>query len=122
VAIGLTWIGKAVRYLRNKLGKGETAADEDERLDRLRSRKAEIVRTIDDRRAATRFEPDADEESASVNVDDLLEAEGAASRPAGPPTPETSQLAPDQPNQEQSYTSRLFEAKKKAFGKDEPKS
>lgn len=122
VAMGLAWISKAVSFLGNKFGKGDGAADQDERLDRLRSRKAEVIRTIDDRRASTRFEPDTDDKSASVEVDNLLESEAGAPRPTTPPSSESSPLAPEQQEEEKSYTSRLFEAKKKAFGKNKPKN
>lgn len=124
VSISFAWLASLAIVLRNKLGKSEDTSDQDERIDRLRSRKAEVVRTIDDRRASTKFEPEADqslrqEDSSSANLKELLESE--SSRSKGRSTAGPSQLGPDRPDQEQSYTSRLFEAKKKAFDKDKPK-
>jgi Mg-chelatase subunit ChlD/uncharacterized membrane protein len=124
VSLSFAWLVNIVKYLRSKFGKNSDTTEVDERIDRLRSRKAEVVRTIDDRRATARFELDAEESldgdaSAGANIEDLLEPEDTGSKSRSTPT--ASQLAPDLTDKEQSYTSRLFEAKKKAFDKDKPK-
>lgn len=118
VTISFGWVMTLVRWIRAKLGRGETAQPE-ERLLRLRTSKAAIAEQIDERRAATRFEPVADSALAPGTADEILQqaAGGAAPTPA-PTIAPSAQLTPDAPEAE-SYTARLLKAKQQARRKEE---
>ena len=81
-----------------------------ETMARLRSRKAEVDRSIESRRAAARFEPDA-----ALPVDpNAIEAAEARPTTAGPPAaPAAKPVAETEP--EDTYTSRLLKAKKQVW-------
>lgn len=113
VAVHFYWIGPAAKWLWDRL-RGRSADDgADQRIERLRSRKAAISEEIDQRRAATRFEPQPDAELGTPEADAVLrDATGPSPQTPQPPSaPPTA--APDE--QQASYTSRLLEAKKKAW-------
>jgi hypothetical protein len=79
-------------------------------MNRLRSRKAEVDRSLENRRAATRFEPDA---GAPIDPNILSVAVGEAASAAGP-----APKAPPKPvaePQQDDYTSRLLKVKKKVW-------
>jgi hypothetical protein len=101
----------AYAYARAR-GQGlEPAADE--RLSRLRNRKAAVANQIDERRAAARFDPVADETATPSSDFDQALADasgGAASAPARPAPPTSSTPQTEQ----ETYTERLLAAKKKA--------
>ena len=84
-------------------------------LERLRSRKAAVSSQIDERRAATRFEPVAEEQAGSqrdlgeVLADATAGGSSAPQRPAQTPT-----VAGTTAQDETTYTERLLAAKKKA--------
>jgi uncharacterized membrane protein/Mg-chelatase subunit ChlD len=81
-----------------------------ETMSRLRSRKAEVDRSLENRRAAARFEPDADF-TVDPNILSAAEARPTApgAAPKAPPKPVAEPEADD-------YTSRLLKAKKKVWG------
>jgi hypothetical protein len=81
-------------------------------MDRLRSRKAEVAESLDQRRAAARFEPAPD----APPPETLGEQAGLPTAPPAPPKPKpaTGPMAPDQ-KEEESYTNRLLKAKKKVW-------
>src|SRR5262249_1465250 len=82
-----------------------------ETMARLRSRKAEIDRSIESRRAAGRFEPDA---AMPVDTNGIKAAE--ARQATGPVTPSAPAAAASTPEEEDdSYTSRLLKAKKQVW-------
>jgi uncharacterized membrane protein len=93
----------------------EPAPVVDERMERLRRRKQQIEGSLDERRAAARFEPSAEEFDTAV-----LDA-------AAPPTPTGERISePDQrlaPGQveEEDYTSRLLRAKRQARQQQDPR-
>ena len=120
VTVSFDWVGPFLVWMRTKLFGAEDTDDHEERLDRLRSRKAAVAGEIDERRAATRFEPEMPEDGAPAarDLDEVLQdaAGGGAPVEQSRPRP-TSQLTPDA-QEEDSYTSRLLKAKKKAW-KDE---
>ncbi len=102
------WVAESWASIRNK----ERATPEAS-LSRLQSRKAEIEKEIEARRAATRFEPDAESvgtQSGQQQLEDVLASE-IEKTPALPP-----KIVRDKMDVEQdtSYTSRLLDAKKKA--------
>jgi hypothetical protein len=84
-----------------------------ETMSRLRSRKAEVDRSIESRRAATRFEPDA-----ATPVDpNAVAAEATQATTAPAPTPTAKPVA--EAETEADFTSRLLKAKKDVW-KDRP--
>jgi hypothetical protein len=113
VAISFEWLGNFWRYLKSFVVSSESAAPAPS-LSRLQSRKQEIEKEIEQRRAATRFEPEVDGDGASTSGKQHLEnvlASEMEKTPAAPPKIKRDTLNPDD---DTSYTSRLLEAKRKA--------
>ena len=113
VAISFDWLGKFWRYLKSFVVTVESEAPT-RSLSRLQSRKQEIEKEIEQRRAATRFEPEIDSQAASTSGKQQLEnvlASEIEKTPAAPPKIQRDTLNPDD---DTSYTSRLLEAKRKA--------
>jgi uncharacterized membrane protein len=112
VTIGFEWVVAGFNWLRNRLLGGDIDEADGERLERLRSRKQAIAGEIDERRAAARFEPETEDQTADVNA--TVTPDTAAHVAADPPRPTASQITPDAPA-EDSYISRLLKAKKQAW-------
>jgi uncharacterized membrane protein len=113
VAISFEWLGNFWRYLKSFVVSSESAAPAPS-LSRLQSRKQEIEKEIEQRRAATRFEPEVDGDATSTSGKQHLEnvlASEMEKTPAAPPKIKRDTLNPDD---DTSYTSRLLEAKRKA--------
>jgi hypothetical protein len=111
VQINLDWLAPIWARALDFVLRRERQEAAPETMSRLRSRKAEIEQSIESRRAATRFEPDA-----AVPVDPS--AIQAAATPgttlgAGPPRPSAKPVAEAEP--EDTYTSRLLKAKKQVW-------
>lgn len=88
----------------------------DDRMARLRSRKAAVAERLDERRASARFEPTTDEAPAR-NLDEVI-AEASAQTSASTSRPETT--APEETSEtedDQTLGSRLMRAKKDAHKK-----
>jgi len=121
VTMGFGWVAHAWKWLRVKLfGEPEPAGDE-QRLERLRSRKAAVAEQIDERRAATRFEPQSEDEAsraASRNLDEVIRDAGSGTTPASQPGRPSTTMTPDAA-EEESYTTRLLKAKKQAWKESE---
>jgi hypothetical protein len=113
VTVHFYWVMPALAYAyRRARGHAEQAAP-DERLARLRSRKAAVASQIDERRAAARFEPTVDETSPPAEFEQTLaEASGGAS--SSTPRPAASLPAATPQTEQETYTERLLAAKKKA--------
>lgn len=114
VSLNLTWIPPlAARGWARLRGTDSTAA-QPEYMERLRSRKAEVAGTIEQRKAAARFEPEPGAAGPSLEtLRQELEGDAPASRkPASPAKPE---LTPEKPSDEESYTSRLLKAKRQVW-------
>ena len=112
VAISFEWLWPFFAFLRSKFTQEETTTRQ-ESLSRLQSRKQEIEKDIETRRAATRFAPgDSDEASISgkQHLEDVLASE-IEKTPKAPPKIDRDSLSPDDDN---TYTSRLLDAKRKA--------
>lgn len=114
VSIGYEWIAPVVAFVREKILRQTRNEAVDQTIERLRSRKAVVQSQIDERRAATRFEPAAESDRDSVgqprSLDQVLgEVAGPAAHEARAPRPQVTADAPD----EADYTSRLLAAKKK---------
>ena len=89
---------------------GKDATETEQAISRLKSRKAEVEREIESRRAATRFEPEATDAPA-VSGESRLEqvlASEIEKTPALPP-----KISRDDDDQGENYTSRLLDAKRK---------
>jgi uncharacterized membrane protein/Mg-chelatase subunit ChlD len=117
VTVHFYWVTPALAYAYNRvLGRQQEPA-RDERLERLRSRKAAISSQIDERRASARFEPVADELSAQPRDYEqvLTDASGGSAGPSAPRPAAPDQSQTPQSEQE-TYTERLLAAKKKAKG------
>ncbi len=115
VAIDFGFVGRGWTALKARLH-GEENEDRPSNLARLQSRKAEIEKQIETRRAATKFEPEAVEEnvrdrrSGQQRLDDVIGSE-MEQTPQRPKKLERDRLDVDD---ESSYTSRLLDAKRKA--------
>jgi hypothetical protein len=81
-----------------------------ETMARLRSRKAEVDRSIDSQRASARFEPDA-----TIPIDPSV-IEAAEAKRTAPLTPamQAPKVAAES-EQKDTYTSRLLQAKKQVW-------
>lgn len=139
VTISFGWLKNSWAWIAERVFKRQRAPVADERIERLRSRKAAVAMQLEERRAATRFEPQADAPAGGradapaggrvdaprpqlaplpdlalgQNADDILRGaapSGGAARPAAP----AAGRAPGQAEGE-TYTERLMKAKKKAF-------
>ena len=113
VAISFEWLANFWRYLKSFVVTSESEAPTPS-LSRLQSRKQEIEKEIEQRRAATRFEPEVDVAATSTSGKQHLEnvlASEIEKTPAAPPKIKRDTLNPDD---DTSYTSRLLEAKRKA--------
>ena len=121
VTVSLEWVGPALTWLRVKVFGQAPVVQHEERLDRLRTRKAAIPGEIDERRAATRFEPTMPEQGGStVTLDQVLQDVAGGAAPTERPKQPTSQLSPENAEQE-SYTSRLLKAKQQAWKENKDK-
>ncbi|QDU95398.1 VWA domain-containing protein [Lignipirellula cremea] len=118
VMIGFEWITPLLTWFRTNVLRQEAPAPPDERIARLRNRKAAIAEQLDQKRAAARFEPDAAQPLPERDVRDALNQPGIG--PADRPQPPASGPAVTPGDQEESYTDRLKKAKKKAFGDRNP--
>jgi hypothetical protein len=118
VTIHFYWIGPVIRRARDRVFRREREEDDEHQLmDRLRSRKAEIAGQIDQRRAATRFEAqvEADGGAETRSLDDVIaDATGEGSTASAAPRP-AEQPDATPADEDESYTTRLLKAKKKAF-------
>ena len=111
VTVHFYWIRPALALAYNRVLGRPQEAPRDERLERLRNRKAAVSTQLDERRAAARFEPVADE--APRDYDQVLQ--DAAAGPAQPTQrPAESTPAQTPQSEQETYTERLLAAKKKS--------
>ena len=110
VAVSFAWVmplvGTAVTWVAGR----EPEAKQDERLDRLRSRKAQIEDSIDRQKAAARFEIAPDDDVSLEVLDEATARRSEAPRGAAE---ESTEMAPDE--EEEDYTARLLKAKKRVW-------
>ncbi|MBW3599801.1 MAG: glutamine amidotransferase, partial [Planctomycetes bacterium] len=116
VQIGLEWAMPAINWIREKVFRTEKVEPVDERLERLRRRKADIAANLEERRAAARFEPQPDE--AAPDLDQVV-SDVSGGRPAQPQAPRVTPTQAASTEEEDSYTSRLRKAKQEAWKKKE---
>lgn len=110
------WIAPAVQFVREKILRREALVPAVASIDRLRSRKEVVRQQIDERRAASRFEPQVDAESGQGPTRDLSElVDGGRTPSATPPRPAGGQTMTPTTTDESDYTQRLFAAKRRAL-------
>lgn len=114
VAIQFDWVKTAWNKAASVFGRTEEKV-ESSRISRLQSRKAEIDKKYEERRATTRFEPASDtlKESGSgqQQLDSVIESERRKETQAPPAARADANVEnDDQP----AYTSRLLDAKRRA--------
>ena len=109
VAVDFTWIGDMAK----RLFTARKEAEVETKMSRLQSRKAEIEQQIQLRRANTRFAPEVDENvSGSKKLEQVIGDEIDESADKRRPKKRGQSLQVEK--EEQSYTSRLLDAKRKA--------
>lgn len=109
VSFGFDWFFKGMHYLKSKI-----VSNTDDRptvnINRLKSRKAEIEKQIEARRATVKFEPSENTKvSGQQKLEDVIASE-IEKTPALPPKIKRDNLDVDD---DTSYTSRLLAAKRK---------
>lgn len=114
VAVNFDWVAPAMAAAKNAVLRREPEAGPDERLERLRNRKAIVESQIDQQRAAARFElAPEQEEHADTSVLDPSAPDASADRRAAGQSDD--QVRPE--TEEEDYTSRLLKAKKQVWKK-----
>jgi hypothetical protein len=109
VALRFDWIGAYISEFKSR----RPPPDIQHSMARLQSRKAEIEKEIASKRAKTRFAPETDENaSGRVQLEKVIgdEIDEIADRRR----PKKQDTSLDVVQEEQSYTSRLLDAKRKA--------
>jgi uncharacterized membrane protein/Mg-chelatase subunit ChlD len=109
VQLNFDWLAPFWTRALDVVLRRERQAPAPETMSRLRSKKAEVDRSIESRRASARFEPDA---ALPVDTEVLKTAEAKATSPRPAATPKPTAVA-DEPAD--SYTSRLLKAKKQVW-------
>ena len=109
VQISFEWLTPLLAKAGDIVLRRERAAPAPETMSRLRTRKQEVSEQIEDRRAATRFEPEQEPESSS-DVAATKSVAVPSKSPKSPPPTET----PDD-SDEPSYTERLLKAKRQVW-------
>jgi hypothetical protein len=109
VSIGSDWVWPAVQWVKQRVMPRRDDAGIEESLQKLRSRKAQVTKNLEQRHAATRFEPDLEDATEARELDEVLKdvtTRPDSSRPAS--------STPADRTEEESYTDRLLKAKKRA--------
>lgn len=113
VQVSFEWLAPVWAAVKRRFGGGAEPVADDSRLERLRSRKSAIADQLEERRAATRFEPSPEELRGPAGPLPLADSEPLADRRAAGPPASGSGLTPAGAEAE-SYTSRLLKAKQQA--------
>jgi hypothetical protein len=112
VTVHFYWVLPALAFAYNRaLGRAQEEV-RDERLERLRSRKAAVASQIDERRAATRFEPIAEEGEPRDYESVISDASGGTATET--PRPASSSQSSVPKSEQDTYTERLLAAKRNA--------
>jgi hypothetical protein len=112
ISIDPEWFAPAWRAVR-RLWTREEEPVREERLERLRSMKARVEGQIDERRAATRFEPQPDADVGSSTLEEAMRESATGSQPQ---TPRPGASATPEQTEQETYTDRLLKAKRRAQG------
>lgn len=114
VTVHFYWISPLVMKTWRRLRGQAIEAAADERMERLRGRKAVVNQQMEDRRASSRFEPSPDATAEGRDLDTVLgDASLSSDRPVSQPG-EKKPTAAAESQEADSYTERLLAAKKKA--------
>ena len=105
VAVNFDWVAPLLARMRS--GEQEDAAA-DERMARLRSRKAEVTDELVERKAAARFEPSPEEDVDMSVLDQSSQLQSQAMEK------KREQQSMESEKEEESYTERLLKAKEQA--------
>jgi hypothetical protein len=111
VELGFGWAGVLARRVRCWVTRRQPQMEKVETIQRLQSRKAEVAGQIEQRRAATRFQPPEGGPATTI-LEDLTKPPTGGAKPASPEAPS---LGPEHQGAPQSYTERLLRAKKKVW-------
>jgi hypothetical protein len=112
VTINLEWVPPLAKRTWDRIRGRDAQPVKTEYMARLRSRKAEVTESIEQKKAAARFEPTPDAPVSTTAVADQLTAAGSI-EPKKPQGPKTGGLGAEK--EEESYTDRLLKAKKKVW-------
>ena len=107
VAVNFDWVVPLAKRMRTAVTGGEVDDSPDERMSRLRSRKAEVNEELDERKAAARFEPTPDEDVDMSVLDQQSQLQAQAME-------KKQQQSLQAEEEEDTYTSRLLKAKEQA--------
>lgn len=119
VSVSLGWIPPLAARVRDVVLRRPSSEPAPAYLDRLRSRKEQVGRQLEQQRGATRFEPTAEQEAAGKEP--TTDA-GPMSKPASAKPPASSGgLAPEKSTEQEGYTERLLKAKKQVWKDREEK-
>jgi uncharacterized membrane protein/Mg-chelatase subunit ChlD len=113
VQVSFEWFAPIWAAIRRLFRGGEETPTDDSRLERLRSRKSAIAGQLEERRAATRFEPTPEEMKSPAAPLPLADIEQSATGRSASASTTSSGLSPAGAESE-SYTSRLLKAKQQA--------
>lgn len=116
VTVHFYWVMPVLTQAFNRLRGIQQAEVADERLARLRNRKAAVSNQLDERRAAARFEPVMDESSGETRNAEQIIADATGGSSQTPPPPTSPQKSQSPQTEEETYTERLLKAKKRAQG------
>jgi Mg-chelatase subunit ChlD len=105
VTLSFDWMSPLLAKLRRRQVATQTAT-----MERLRSRKEEVGQQLEERRAATRYEPRPDEPVEAADIDQQLDL---AKPTRQEPTKKTETLTPQ--GEQETYTDRLLKAKRKVW-------
>jgi uncharacterized membrane protein len=115
VTVHFYWVMPALAYAYNRVRGRQQEEVRDERLERLRNRKAAATSQIDERRAAARFEPQVEEGfSEPRDYEQVISDASGGGSAAAPPRPTSSAQESTPQTEQDTYTERLLAAKKKA--------
>ena len=110
VQVGFGWVPVVAGRVRDRVFGRTAESTEVETIQRLQSRKAEVEGQVEQLRAGARFELPDGTDTVTEIAELTQKPSDAAVSPSGSPT-----LAPADDEEEESYTSRLLRAKKKAW-------
>jgi hypothetical protein len=110
VQVDWSWLAPFWARFAEVVLRREREAATPETMSRLRSRKAEVDRSIESQRAAARFEPDA-----TIPIDPSAIQSAEAKRAEGPATVPLVRPKVEAESPEDAYTSRLLKAKKQVW-------
>ena len=113
VTVHFYWVGPVMARAYNRLRGHQQEEVRDERMERLRNRKAAVASQIDERRAAARFEPQADDGFTQPRDIDEVLADATSGSSEAAPRPQSQPQTGTPQTEQDTYTERLLAAKKK---------